>query len=145
MPAIEIIEFDNKFRTLRREVYNRDFWAVAYIMNEFYADEYYEYLCDDYADDCFSDFIGWLIAQGETIFKNAVKDIETISELENTGDGDWFGFDYIANDTYKKKTDNHIPDGNIENFEITGKKWSKEGDDFKNRYPKLWAKFGTIS
>ncbi len=33
-----------------------------------------------------------------------------------------------------------MPQGIQENFEITGEEW--EEDDLKNKYPKLWAKFG---
>lgn len=130
LTAIEILEFDNKFRTLRGEVYNWDFWAAAYIIN------------GGCSDDCFSDFRGWLIGQGKMVFENAVNDIETISELKNTNDGDWEGLSYIPTDAYEKKTGNQIPNGIRENFEIKGDEWREEGDDLKNRYPKLWTKFG---
>lgn len=65
LPAIEILEFDNKFRTLRGEVYNWNFWAAAYIINE------------GCSDDCFLDFRGWLIGQRKTTFENALKNTET--------------------------------------------------------------------
>jgi len=130
LTAIDVLEFDNKFRTLRGEVYNWDFWAAAYIIN------------GGCSDDCFSDFRGWLIGQGKTVFENAVHDIETLSELTETNDGDWEGLSYVPTDAYKKKTGNKRPQGIRENFEITGEKWSEEGDDLKKSYPKLWAKFG---
>ncbi|MBU2020131.1 MAG: DUF4240 domain-containing protein [Bacteroidetes bacterium] len=130
LTAIEILEFDNKFRSLRGEVYNWDFWAAAYIIN------------GGCSDDCFSDFRGWLIGQGKTIFENAIKSIETLSELKETNNGDWEGLSYVPTDAYEKKTGNTIPSGIRENTEITGKEWSEDGDDLKNKYPKLWTKFG---
>ncbi|MFN3196639.1 MAG: DUF4240 domain-containing protein [Chlorobiota bacterium] len=130
LSPIEILEFDNKFRTLRGDVYNWDFWAAAYIIN------------GGCSDDCFSDFRGWLIGQGKTTFENAVENIETLSELKETNDGDWEGLSYVPSDAYEKKTGNDIPNGIRENFEITGEEWNEVGDDLKNKFPKLWAKFG---
>lgn len=130
LTAIEILEFDNKFRTLRGDVYNWNFWAAAYIIN------------GGCSDDCFSYFRGWLIGQGKSIFENAVLNIETLSELKETNDGDWEGLSYIPTDVYEKKTGNYMPNGIRENFEITGEEWNEEGDDLKNKFPKLWAKFG---
>ncbi len=130
LPAIEILEFANKFRALRGEVYNWNFWAAAYIIN------------GGCSDDCFSDFRGWLIGQGKTTFENAVENIETLSELSETNGGDWEGLSYIPSDAYEKKIGNDMPNGIRENFEITGEEWDEEGDDLKNKFPKLWAKFG---
>ena len=130
MTAIEILEFDNKFRTLRGEVYNWDFWAAAYIIN------------GGCSDDCFSDFRGWLIGQGKSTFENAVKDISTLTKLEDTNDGDWEGLSYVPTDAYEKKTGNDIPQGIRENMDITGVEWDEEGQDLQNKYPELWKTFG---
>lgn len=127
LTAIEILEFDNRFRTLRGQIYNWDFWAAAYIIN------------GGCSDDCFSDFRGWLIGQGKTVFQNAVNNIETLNELQETNDGDWEGLSYVATDAYEKKTGKDIPDGVQENLEIAGEEWDE--DDLKNRYPQLWARF----
>jgi hypothetical protein len=129
LTAIEILEFDNKFRTLRGEVYNWDFWAASYIIN------------GGCSDDCFSDFRGWLIGQGKEIFENSRQNIEKLAELNETNDGDWEGLSYVPTDAYEKKTDGDMPNGIQENFEISGEEWDEEGDDLKNKFPKLWAKF----
>jgi len=130
LTAIEILEFDNKFRTLRGEVYTWDFWAAAYIIN------------GGCSDDCFSDFRGWLIGQGKAIFESAQHNIETLSELNDTNDGGWEGLSYIPTEAYEKKTGNDMPNGIRENFEIAGEEWNEEGDDLKNKFPILWTKFG---
>lgn len=130
LTAKEVLEFDNKFRTLRGEIYTWDFWAAAYIIN------------GGCSDDCFSDFRGWLIGQGKSIFESAVQNIETLSELKETNDGDWEGLSYIPTDIYEKKTGNDMPNGIQENFEITGEEWEEDENELKNRFPKLYAKFG---
>lgn len=130
LTAIKVLEFDNKFRTLRGQVYHWDFWAAAYIIN------------GGCSDDSFSDFRGWLIGQGKAIFEKAVENVESLSELTETNDGDWEGLSYVPTDVYEKMSDNEMPNGIQENFEITGEEWAEEGDDLKNKFPKLWAKFG---
>ncbi len=130
LTAKEVLEFDNKFRTLRGEIYTWDFWAAAYIIN------------GGCSDDCFSDFRGWLIGQGKSIFESAVQNIETLSELKQTNDGDWEGLSYIPTDIYEKKTGNDMPNGIQENFEITGEEWEEDENELKNRFPNLYAKFG---
>lgn len=130
LTANEVLEFDNKFRTLKGEIYNWDFWAAAYIIN------------GGCSDDCFSDFRGWLIGQGQSIYENAIQNIETLTELKETNNGDWEGLSYIATDVYEKKTGNDMPQGIQENFEITGEEWEEDENDLKNRFPKLYTKFG---
>ncbi|WP_405567166.1 DUF4240 domain-containing protein [Polaribacter sp. Asnod6-C07] len=130
LTAKEVLEFDNKFRTLRGEIYTWDFWAAAYIIN------------GGCSDDCFSDFRGWLIGQGKSVFESAVQNIETLSQLKETNDGDWEGLSYIATDIYEKKTGSDMPNGIQENFEITGEEWEEDENELKNRFPKLYAKFG---
>ena len=130
LTANGILEFDNKFRTLRGEVYNWNFWAAAYIIN------------GGCSDDCFSDFRGWLIGQGQSIYENAIQNIETLTELKETNEGDWEGLSYIATDVYEKKTGNDMPQGIQENFEIAGEEWEEDENDLKKRFPKLYKKFG---
>ncbi|WMI70046.1 DUF4240 domain-containing protein [Mangrovimonas sp. YM274] len=130
LTAKEVLEFDNKFRTLKGEIYTWDFWAAAYIIN------------GGCSDDCFSDFRGWLIGQGKSVFESAVQNIESLSELKETNDGDWEGLSYIPTDIYEKKTGNDMPNGIQENFEITGEEWEEDKNELKNRFPKLYAKFG---
>lgn len=131
LTAIEVLEFDNKFRKLRGEIYNWDFWAAAYIIN------------GGCSDDSFSDFRGWLIGQGRSIFESSLQNIENLSEIKETNDGDWEGLSYIPTEVYKQKTGNNIPQGIQENFEITGEEWEEDEIELKKRYPKLCEKFGT--
>lgn len=130
LTAIEVLEFKNMFRTLRGEINNWDFWAAAYIINR------------GCSDDCFSDFRGWLIGQGKTTFENAIQNVESLAELDNTNDGDWEGLSYIPTVVYEKKTGVKIPQGIHENIEISGEEWEEDENELKNRFPKLYSKFG---
>lgn len=131
LTPIEILEFDNKFMTLRGEAYNWDLWAAAYIMN------------GGCADDCFSDFRGWLIGQGKEIFEKAMQSPETLVTLEYDMDNDdWEGLSYVASEVYENKTGKEMPEGILENFDISGEEWEENDAILKVKYPKIHAKWG---
>lgn len=132
LTAIEILEFDNKFRTLRGQAYTWELWAGAYIMN------------GGCSDDCFSDFRGWLIGQGKEAYENAMLDTEMLVELKHDIDNDdWEGLSYVPRTVYEKKTGgNEMPYGIKENFDITGEEWEEDDAELKAKFPKLHAKWG---
>jgi Protein of unknown function (DUF4240) len=131
LEAKEILEFDNKFRTLRGQAYTWDLWAAAYIIN------------GGCSDDCFSDFRGWLIGQGKTTFENGLKNSEALVIIEHDpNNGDWEGLSYVPMEIFEKKTGSNLPNGIKENHEISGEEWSEEGDDLEKKFPKLWEKWG---
>ena len=130
LSPLDILKFDNKFRILRGTINTWDFWAAAYIMN------------GGCSDDSFLDFRGWLIGQGKTTYYNALKDINSLTRLTNFNNGDWEGLGYIASEVFEEMTEEEIPMGITENTETTGTEWDEEGDDLKNRYPKLWETYG---
>jgi len=131
LDAIDILKFDNRFCTFRGNAYKWELWGAAYIMN------------GGCSDDCFSDFRGWLIGQGKEAYYNAMSNPETLSILNHDMDNvDWEGLSYVPMICYEQKTGNQMPKGIQENIEITGEEWEEEGDDLKNKYPKLWSRWG---
>ncbi|MCG2418260.1 DUF4240 domain-containing protein [Aequorivita sp. F47161] len=132
LTAIEILEFDNKFRTLRGKAYIWELWAGAYIMN------------GGCSDDCFSDFRGWLIGQGKEVYDNAMRNPETLVELNyDFNNDDWEGLSYVPRAVYLKKTGGkEMPNGIRENLKITGEEWAEDGAELKAKFPKLHAKWG---
>ena len=131
LEAIEILKFDNRFRTFRGHAYKWELWGAAYIMN------------GGCSDDCFSDFRGWLIGQGKEAYYSAMSNPETLAIQNHDMDNDdWEGLSYVPMTCYERKTGNQMPQGIQENIEITGEEWEEEGDDLKNKYPKLWSKWG---
>lgn len=130
LEAIDILKFDNRFRTFRGNAYKWELWAAAYIMN------------GGCSDDCFLDFRGWLIGQGREVFYNSMSNPESLVDLNHDMDNDsWEGLAYVATDCYKKKTGKQMPEGINENYEITGEEWDEQGDDLYVRFPKLCAKW----
>ena len=130
LDALSILTFGNRFRTYVGLAYTWELWGAAYIMH------------GGCSDDCFSDFRGWLIGKGKETFLNALEDPETLAALEYDEEDEWEGLSYVHFTTYEEKTGQQIPQGITTVFEITGQDWDEEGDDLKNMFPKLWAKWG---
>ena len=127
--ALDILKFDNRFSKHRGDAYKWELWGAAYIMN------------GGCSDDCFSDFRGWLIGKGKEAYYNALTNPETLIEQKHDMDNDdWEGLSYVAMTAYEKKTESQMPKGIQENFEIIGNEW--EEDDLRNKFPKLWSKWG---
>lgn len=131
LDALKILNFDNRFRTYRGDAYKWELWGAAYIMN------------GGCSDDCFSDFRGWLIGQGKDVYFDAMSNPETLVSLNHDmNSDDWEGLSYVAMTIYEQKTGSQMPSGIQENFEITGEEWEEDGDDLKNKFPKIWEKWG---
>ena len=95
------------------------------------------------SDDCFTYFRGWLIAQGETVFYNALKDPETLEYIEDGEDVECQHMLNVAEWAYEIKTGNDTIPFRVRKFwfdeEISGEEWDEDTVDAK--YPKLAAKF----
>jgi hypothetical protein len=74
----EILKFASIYRVYDREAYKSKLWAAAYVMN------------GGCSDDCFDYFKGWLISRGEEPYLNALKDPDSISDLDLAPDCDYF-------------------------------------------------------
>jgi hypothetical protein len=133
-PLEEIISFDRILWQLMDDSYTWDLWAAAYILN------------GGCSNDCFDYFRGWLVAQGEQVFNDAMRDPETLAsvavfeevELENmlsvaeTAYEQVTGKDYNFSDTGTAKSWIFV--------EPKGEVWDEDTVDEK--YPKLAAAFG---
>jgi hypothetical protein len=132
LPAEEIIEFDKILDEHRSLAYTWDLWAAAYIIN------------GGCSDDCFDYFGGWLIAQGEAVFHGAVRDPETLADLDIHVHVDEPSIEcedmlYVAQKAYEAKTGNEMPMREWNRGEPAGEEWDEDTVDEK--YPKLAAKF----
>ena len=74
-----------------------------------------------------------MIGQGREFFEKAVDDIDTLSELDHTNDGDWEGLSYVPMEAYELKTGNPMPGGMPHNFELVGEEWDEDENDLKQR------------
>jgi hypothetical protein len=127
----EIVSFQSVLHQLMDESYTRDLWAAAYILN------------GGCSDDCFDYFRGWLIAQGEHVYNEALRDPETLAPLAAITDLDDYAFEsilYAAWTAYEEKTGQEIPLTRRKGRQLTGEEWDE--DNVEDKYPKLAAAVG---
>jgi hypothetical protein len=74
----EILKFASIYHVYDKEAYKKKLWAAAYVMN------------GGCSDDCFDYFRGWLISRGEEPYLNALKDPDSIIDLDIAPDCDYF-------------------------------------------------------
>ena len=74
----EILKFASIYNIYSSESYKSKLWAAAYVMN------------GGCSDDCFDYFRGWLISRGEEPYLNALKDPDSIIDLDIAPDCDYF-------------------------------------------------------
>ncbi|MEP7289881.1 MAG: DUF4240 domain-containing protein, partial [Chloroflexota bacterium] len=105
MSIADIFAFRNIFWELKDKAYRRDLWAAAFIIG------------NGCSDDGFTDFRAWLIAQGESVYVDALHDPESLVDVIPVID-DIFGkrgnpfleeMNYIADFAYEKKTGEEMP------------------------------------
>jgi uncharacterized protein DUF4240 len=128
MEASDIIAFNAHFDRFMAVSYTRELWAAAYIIN------------GGCSDDCFDYFRGWLIAQGEAIFHNALRDPETLVEIVEPEEAELEELLYVAQEAYERRTGQEMPQGERVIWRLNGELWDEETK--YAMYPKLATKFG---
>src|SRR5260221_3451452 len=134
LPAADIIAFDEIFSELNNDAYDWNLWAAAYIIN-----------CGC-SDDGFMDFRAWLIGQGKITFEKALPDPQILADVVEhpflTRPIHLFA---VASQAYKLKTRQEIPHM-LPRPHIrlipTGDKWDESQTSLREKYPKLYEKFG---
>ena len=127
----EIILFGNRFRYFRGQANTWELWGAIYIIH------------GGCSDDSFNDFREWVIGQGKEFYYKTIKDPESLVEVETDKiEGvEWEGLGYIDSIVFKELTGQEIEYLFEEKQETTGVEWEEEGDDLKNMFPKLYAKY----
>jgi len=93
------------------------------------------------SDDGFEYFRCWLIAQGKAVFEAALKDPDSLSELDIEDDPEEEELLYLAPEIYEEKTGEEMPStGSPDPSEPTGDAWDE--DSVEELFPKLAAKYG---
>lgn len=127
----DIILFGNRFRFFRGQANTWELWGAIYIIH------------GGCGDDSFNDFREWVIGQGKDFYYKTIKDPETLVEIDTDKieDVEWEGLGYVYSIVFKEKTGQEMEYTFIENHDTTGQEWEEEGDDLKNMFPKLYAKY----
>ena len=125
------ILFDNRFRYFRGQANIWELWGAIYIIH------------GGCRDDSFNDFREWVIGQGKDFYFRTVNNPETLAEVDTDKieEVEWEGLGYVPATIFKEITGRGIPSGYQEKFETTGREWSEEGDDLRQMFPRLYAKY----
>ncbi len=121
--------FDDFIDQCRARAYRRDLWAAAYIINGGCSDDGFEY------------FRAWLIAQGQRIFEDAIRDpasLETAIPMDSGWDAELESLLYVAGNAYRQKTGREIPRKSYAAAELTGAEWTDK--NVEHLHPDLAAR-----
>jgi hypothetical protein len=136
LPADEIVAFNRILDELYGITYHWDLWAAAYIIN------------GGCSDDCFIYFRGWLIAQGESVFNNALENPDSLAdvvEADAEGDVECEHMLNVAEWAYEAKSGEEIPFYGRKFWfdeQPSGSEFDFDDDEtMTSRFPKLAAKF----
>jgi hypothetical protein len=135
LPVEEITGFRNRLLERMDAAFHWDLWGAAYI------------IAGGCSDDGFTDFRGWLISMGQSVFEQAVSDAESLVDVADApGVEDVFfeEFLYVPARVYEEVTGREIPayTGHLRS-EPAGNRWSEEGDELMRRFPRLWGKYAS--
>ena len=127
----EIILFGNRFRYFRAQANTWELWGAIYIIH------------GGCGDDSFNDFRECVIGQGKEFYYKTINDAETLVNVETSEieDVEWEGLGYVSARVFKELTGQEMPYPYQEKLETTGNEWAEEGDDLKQMFPKLAAKY----
>jgi hypothetical protein len=134
LPAAEIASFAEHFTACIGCADCNEVYAAAAIIDGFSV-----------SDDAFTYFLEWLIAQGEEVFEDALRNPDSLAESVEEGEVCAFeGFGYIAARVWEEKTGlsaEKMP-GQVATPAKApeGAAWEDDGD-LKQRFPRLWRKF----
>jgi hypothetical protein len=151
LPVEEIMDYSRIHDVLMRRAYRRELWDAAVIIE------------GGVGTDGFVDFRSGLIAQGETIYENALRDPDTLADVVEAGE-------YIRNqtmgdvdsDAYREKTGEDYPLRELMTLLLMSQETLQDPDyvqltyiydmqfmvskekyesEIKQRFPRLYEKF----
>jgi hypothetical protein len=127
----DIILFENRFRHFRGQANTWELWGAIYIIH------------GGCGDDSFNDFREWVIGQGRDFYYKTINNPETLVDVETSKieDVEWEGLGYIPATVFEELNGQEMPYPYQEKLETTGNEWDEEGDDLKQMFPRLAAKY----
>jgi hypothetical protein len=130
LPPGEIESFDQHLTDCVLRAYNDDLWGAAFVIG------------NGCGDDKFLDFRSTLVSLGRSAFENALRDPESLAEVEI--DRPWAkyeGYQYVASRVYEEITGHSMPAYHSPfRAPLAGTPFTEWA--MSARYPKLVAKYG---
>jgi hypothetical protein len=128
----EIIDCERIILELVRLSFRADLWDACNIMT-----------CEP-SESVFAEFQGWLIAQGQAIYEDALDNPETLADSVNVNDRENIidgRLRDVASEAYYRKLGEDIPlVGYSQPLVLLGEHTDRQ--EFSTRYPQLFAKYG---
>ena len=142
LPENELISFEITFRQKLNHAYSWDLWGAAYLIHGGCSDDGFQY------------FRSWLISRGQEVYQNALDNPDSLAELDvrPAGPGGNWEFEdllYLTMDIFDKnggEGDFFVIVESITGYgpsTPTGEGFLEKDDHLRQRYPKLWLRFGT--
>lgn len=132
----QVFEFGKLFDEKDTLAYRWDLWAAAYIIG------------GGCGDDSFMDFRASLICMGQQVFEDALKNPDSLAEIEfNDPEEEFFfeGYQYIVFTVYEEKTGDDMPDTGVKgSADPEGEEWNEDSEeDLKRICPNLYKKYSS--
>lgn len=136
-----VISFEVAFRRFLNKAYTWDLWGAAYVIHGGCSDDGFEY------------FRRWLVSRGREVYEASLADPDSLAriELQPTGpDGVWEFEEiyYVALEVFEAKggegdvRDHSEPEAGLVGPGPSGEPFAEDEAHLKQRYPKLWHRFG---
>ncbi len=121
----EVLSFLEHQARLMEESYSWKLWGAAYLINGGCSDDGFDY------------FRGWLLAQGEEVWRRALKNPDTLAEIVEEDDASAEDMINAAAAAYEALTGEY-PDSIEVDLPELGEEWDFDDDDeMRERYPSL--------
>ncbi len=128
LSAEEVVEFDKAYQQKMIDAYRWDLWGAAYVINGGCSDDGFHYFC------------AFLISEGEEIYRNALRDPESLADIEIEEDAGYEEFNYVAAEVYEEKTGSMLPPNELQfPSDPVGQEWDE--DDLERIFPKLSKRY----
>lgn len=124
----EIIRFDQCVAEWMARSYSHDLWLAFYVIRGGCSDDSFDY-CRQ-----------WLILQGRILYENALKNPDSLADLEETGETEELLS--LARDVYEEKTGTDLLGQSYPDYGLQGEDWSEDDlEAMKRRVPRLFEKY----
>ncbi len=137
LPPEEIIAFDRILDAFLDEAYRWDLWGAGELINGFCSDDGFFY------------FRCWLVAQGKTVYENALANPDSLADVvePDFDNAECEALLYVAGTAYEAITGLEIPRSVIQQPDASGDYTAPEPagpkpneDNSMDFYPRLWAR-----
>lgn len=136
-PTAYLAGYASKYFELCCLAYDLRLWAAASIMMKFCS------------DDKFDDFRGWLIAKGKDVFERALKDPDTLADVDMDGDdgvAKLFHMGFVAEGVYRERAGDMADITDIislpELVLLNQDAWDRDRKKLPQLFPRLCARYG---